>query len=550
MNRRVGRMLLAWSRKVGSALVIACGVLTPVRNLDAQQNDATAGRGDWLERWSPLRPINALGLPAPTAPVALRMLDVPAPRLGLAWSASNPAGFVDDIEQAWTQFGVASHGQSGSYRSKLQPPSVAVLTATLKGWRRIGSRSAVIGRVAVERSTVGAGDEAILIAPDPASPFVPSDTNAPQSSRTRVTLEGAQSIQFGVWRVGIALGYEGMADHAEHSTAAIVRRAASGGATLGFARTLGRVGTIGVAARHISRTETANVFADPRTVRVYPLDGLVGVDPQDYSLAVAPFFRRVDRQGDSFSINAASGGDGVRWSSYASVDRNQEGQISVISTSAPVSRWRTTGFAIGGVAARTVHAVRALVSADFSSQRGDADRSLANAGPYAANASAVSLASDVRWTPIESRWSIGMRVGMDRDYQHVEDAAARATTDVTAWQPQADLEIVRRVNTSWSWSAGFGTFGFAPNATFPSPMGRSAAYQELIAPMLEISAATARTSRASVSVRGRRGGSDIVARVVWSATSAVQRAVGASLLPSGSRSQWAFLLLYSPAPRE
>ncbi|MEW5917641.1 MAG: hypothetical protein AB1762_14645, partial [Gemmatimonadota bacterium] len=186
--------------------------LTNASLLGAQESSVLS-HSLWRWRWSPLAPIGALGLPASTAAAWPRLLDLPAPAIGLAWSARNPAALADDIHHEYTQVAISARHVHGDYRVPTNPTSASLSVAELGGWRRVTTGSAVVGRVAVERRHQDAGNGAVLIAADPSSPFIPADTNAPPTSSTRVTLEGAQGVQLGRWRLGMALGYEGTSDN-------------------------------------------------------------------------------------------------------------------------------------------------------------------------------------------------------------------------------------------------------------------------------------------------------------------------------------------------
>ena len=91
---------------LGAGVSVTSGVLV-AQSTGADVGDAPSG---W--RWSPLRSFGDLGLPRPGSPESPRLLELPAPRVGLARSAGNPAGLRDDIDSA---------GRTSSWRRALSP---------------------------------------------------------------------------------------------------------------------------------------------------------------------------------------------------------------------------------------------------------------------------------------------------------------------------------------------------------------------------------------------------------------------------------------------
>lgn len=501
----------------------------------------------WRWMWTPIRPIAGLGLPSPIATHASRALELPRPVVGLAWSARNPAGLADDIREEFTRVTLAAHGLQGAYRVATSPARVSSFVAEYGGWRQLRTRSAVIGRVAVERTGQQAGNRSVLVAPDLSSPFVPTDTNAPATARTRVTLEGGQGVRLGRWRLGIAFGYEGTSDNAERSSIAVVRRASSGGVSVGAARALGESGSVGFMARRLSRNETASVFPNPGTVRLYLLDGFVNVSPQDFMLEGNPFFRRADRLGDALGVNASGRLWSAAWSAWANGERNAERQIALVATNVPVQRWTTTGYDVGAAAQRTFGNVLATALAAGALQHGVTVRAPVTSRQFEAEASRFTILSDLRWTPPRSTWGVAAVLRVDRQWQQATDRAARTSTDIATWNPAAHVEVTRAVSRAWSCSAGFGAGYYIPFATIPSVTARGDAYLKLLAPAFEVAAAPARTNALSFTGRWQRATNAIVMRTAWSSTAPTQRALDAFFLPKGRRGEWTVSVSVLPA---
>lgn len=513
--------------------------------LDAQDTGRLSD-SPWRWTWTPLRPIGGLGLPGAITFNAPGMLELPKPVVGQSWSARNPAAFVDDIREPYTRLTLGAHGVQGTYRVATNPARFSAFAGEYGGWRRLQSRSAVIGRVAVERAIQAAGEQAVLIAPDLSSPFVPADTNAPPTARTRVILEGGQSVQLGRWRLGVALGYEGMSDNAERSTIGVVRRSAVGGASAGVALTIGMAGRVGLSARRISRNETANIFANPGTARLYLLDGFVNVKAQDYVLEAPPFFRRADRSGNALSVDASGLLWSAAWSGWVGYESTDERQVGAVATNTPVQRWGTAGYDGGAAVQRTFGELLVSAVATGKIQRGETERPSATARQFEADANRLTLISDVRWTPQRPAWAAAATIQVGRQWQRATDRAARTSTDITAWSPGVSVELAREASNSWSYSAGVGVGFYTPYATIPSINGRSASYLTLVASALELAAAPARTNTLSFTVRWRRTASTVVMRTSWCSTAATQRAIDAIYLPQGYRAQWTVALSLLP----
>ncbi|MGH7711135.1 MAG: DUF6850 family outer membrane beta-barrel protein [Gemmatimonadaceae bacterium] len=494
----------------------------------------------WRWTWTPLRPLGGLGLPAPIPTITAHVLDLPSPVVGQSWSARNPAGLADDVREQYTRLTLAGHGIQGSYRLPTSPANSSSLLGEYGGWRRLGTRSAAIGRVAVERARQGDGNRSVFIAPDLSSPFVPTDTNAPATARTRVILEGGQGVQVGRWRLGLALGYDGTSDNAnaDRSTIALVRRSAVGAVGAGVSLALGTAGRVGVSARRISRNETVNIFANPGTARLYMLDGFVNVNPQDYVLEGTPFFRRADRRGFAFGIDASGTTWSTTWSAWADREESDERQIGAVATNTPVQSWSTSGYHAGTAAQRAFGDVLLSALATATIQRGVSVRAVATSRQFEADASRLTMVSDARWAQPRSKWGFAALLRADRQWQEATDRAARTATDITAWSPAGSVEVTRAVSDRWSYGADLSTGFYTPFATIPSINARGPSYLELLAPAFEVAAAPARTTAISFSTRWQRRNSALVMRIAWSGTTATRRVLDAVYLPKGNRGLW------------
>jgi hypothetical protein len=510
--------------------------------LHAQPAIDDASASSWLWRWSPVRAIGDLALPGARGVEAPRLLDLPAPRVGLAWTTGNPAGLQDDLIDAWTQLLIGTGGVSGSYRRPLDPGSARTVATGIGAWRRVSSRLAAIGRVAVEVPQVAAGSPSAFVSPYGSSPFVPTDTNRPALHRPTVTIEGAEAIALGAWRLGASAGFHLLENTSSRSAAAVIGRASLAGVTLGASRRVGKDAQIGIQLRMQDGSESVTLFPNPQTIRVYALDGLVGVEPRDFSPGVPPFFRRADRSARALGLDAGGRLRGTSWGAYAHAEHGEEVQVFGIVTGAPVDRWITDGLSTGVAIQRRLWKTTVTIRSDVRVQRGDANRTTTTGGAYSADASSFSLVADLRSSEPDDRWPWAVVAGAWRDAQATTDRAARMSTDIVAWSPGLSADVGKVLSSRVTVLIGYGVTGFTPNAGIPSPEGRTRAYRTLIAPAMEMAAAATQSDRLTLSARWWRSSArrrSLTASAWRARTSVRARPTDPDiLLPFGSRTSW------------
>jgi len=527
-------------------VLAACMLPRAIAAQEPRASDVSDSPRLW--RWSPLRSIADLGMPIARLPELPRLLEWPGPRSGMPTTGENPAALPDAIASAWTQLSFSSSGVAGTYRRPLDAASVNATGTSLAGWRRIGTRTAAIGRVAVEREGLSSGSYSAFVAPYGSSPFAPADTNRPPLERTIVTLEGAEGTTFGDWRLGMAVGLRAQENSSSHSAAALTGRASSAGLTVGAERALGSRARVGLYGRGLQSSESVNLVADPQTVRVYVLNGFVTAQPADFSVALPPFLRREDRASAVWGANVEDNTFGVLWQAHVERQSLAARQFSsVLSASPPTDRWHTSGYAIGGSARRTVYGLLATVSADWQSQRGNADRADTTARGYRADASRLSLTTELRTVSGASPWSFAALLSFGRDAWAATDAAARISADIVAWMPGASAEFARRLSERWSIAAAYGRTQYTPFADVPSPARRGTAYALLIAPAIEVAAATAHADLGSISAVRRTPAGTMTFRLWTSSTRPAHAADTTVPLPPGSRTTWGLSMSLGPA---
>lgn len=512
-------------------------------------NAAAISESRWLWSWSPLHGIQGIGPPAPGLPPLPRTLDFAAPRVGLFWTAGNPAALPDEIDSTYTLVAAHTSSTSGSYRRPLDAPSSSGSGVDLAAWGRVANgeryRSAGIGRASLSRDREDRGALSPSLAPYGSSPFVTSDTNAPGLLRPRVTLEGAEGLALGRWRIGSSAGYDALENSSSHSAAAQVGRQSATAITLGASRRLGEALHAGVLAKHVLGSETITLVPNPATIRTYTLDGYLS--PQSAVSAQLPIYRRTDRTASAFGAGLAGATQGVTWVLHAQGDVSDEEQVSDISAAPPTDDWHTSGFSAGAAAQLARDGMLVVFSADGNAQHGATGTVSSRDAPFRSRASVISTAVEARYHPTASPWLAAATLSLLRHHYNATDEAAQATTSISAWQPAAGLELDRVLGARWRIGAAYGIAQYTPYATIPDPQGRGPAYLRLVAPAIEIASATARSQQEALTFARRSVRATLVLRL-WRASTTAVAGPESSLvpLPTGSRVAWGGSLAVLP----
>src|ERR1019366_6815630 len=162
----------------------------------------------WLQTWSPLTIQGDLPRTLPSASVAMPSLLMPAPKVGLFWSAANPAAIPWDVNDSLVDMTAAHSAQSGTYRRPLDPQGAQLSQLSGTGWQPVGTRGALVGRVIFDRNTNNGGTRSDVNDPYGSTPFVLTDTSTSAVRQSRARLEGAGGWRLGNWGIGTALGYD------------------------------------------------------------------------------------------------------------------------------------------------------------------------------------------------------------------------------------------------------------------------------------------------------------------------------------------------------
>ena len=224
-----------------------------------------------------------------------------------------------------------------------------------------------------------------------------------------------------------------------------------------------------------------------------------------------------------------------------------ERQISaVVSEHPPTDHWRTSGVSVGASAQRYFGSLLARIDGSWRTQRGDGRRAADSTTTFLANASRLWTAGELRYAAGDSSWGGAALFSLEQDQQEATDYLAGATTDITAWLPNVTVELSRRLSSSFSLSGGVGVAQYTPFATLPEPQGRGAAYDNLIAPAIEVAAATARSAQISLGARFRRR-HDTMSIRFWRTSTAPSVARSPLIpLPIGASATWGASVSFEP----
>jgi hypothetical protein len=112
--------------------------------------------------------------------------------------------------------------------------------------------------------------------------------------------------------------------------------------------------------------------------------------------------------------------------------------------------------------------------------------------------------------------------------------------------PGVAAEVARRVSDRLTIAAAYGRLQFTPYADVPSPARRGKAYTMLVAPAIEVAAATARADQLGLTARWRTFAGMASFRAWRSSTSPVNRPIASVPLPLGDRTSWGFAMSVEP----
>lgn len=489
-SRDPGRGVRPWLGLAAAAL--ACGAFPCSGGVAAQTAESVGREADptpaWLARWRPLESLADLTRTLPGARHELPdLLTRAAPREGLSWSAGNPAALAFEMDDTRADLGLSYDRDHGDYRRPLDPGSEANWRLEGMGWRPIGARSGVIGRVEVRRTSVTDTAFADVLAPYGSSPFVVLDTLGDGLNRTVARIEGAGGWAVGDFAFGLGLGYESQDTRTKRSNVPRTNRTAMPAATAGIAwRPGGRRFTIGFHARWQQNTEDIAVFSIGAGSRLYAPGGYT--EPVALDVSSSSFTRRFERTAYAVGVGAAGQlGDAI-WVVYGQRENRSEDRFTAFSIGEPLTdTWDANGWTVGAAARLPFGALSVGVDGRFTALDGDGVRGDIGLPSFTAEERRLALSGDVRLDH-GGPWLAELRTAVVRETRLRTDLIERVASDISAWSPRLSAEVARRLSRRIAFSIGGSFVSYTPAASTPDAATIGSAYQKWIAPELGLMA--------------------------------------------------------------
>jgi hypothetical protein len=504
------------------------------------QEPAESGDG-WWRHVSPLAPMADLVRWSAPVPVFPLVTSTAAPRVGLAWTAGNPAALTRDAADAHTEFRGATREERGAYRRPLDAGHTSSFLGAASGWRPVGNSGGVSGGVTFERMSLTGGAFAALDEPYGTTPHILADSAGTDLGRTLARLEGAGGWRLGGWGLGLGLGHQSWDTRTGVAQIPRFRHGSRTGASLGVTRDLasGRV-TVGAHGRWRSEVQRLTVSTRLAETAVFRFEGY-GEPARTWLEPRAGYTRRMERDGMAAAVSAqvrVAGVRGVAFGEASMLDERQFDRLNV--NDPPTDDWNTRGHAAGIAAdmGAPEGGTQVVAMLRWSTVSGEAMRAgLEEEGVlFTADESVLDGALDLRVVP-GNGWMAGAHVSVVREDRDRIDRLARLRSSVQAWRPALAIEAARDLNDGFTLGAGAGLGWYTPSGGIPDPSPRGEGYRAWIGPELSYLATPSRTISGVGSLRWRRrGGETVSLEARYDQTAARDHSSIDWLAPSGSRS--------------
>jgi len=492
----------------------------------------------WAERWSPGSDLADLHreLFAGVAPPEL--LTFPAPRVGLFWTAGNPAALPTELEDAHTDFRFAFQRASGDYTRPLDPGAVSWGSVSALGWRTLAEgRGAVIGNAVFDRASLQDSLFANVLVPYASNPFVVMDTIGDPMRRTATRLEGATGWGFGPFALGISLGWKGQRSRTIESPVPRLNRTAASGAVVGVGFEAARGLRIGLHGRWQQAAELLQIRTIAEASRIFQLEGYE--EPVPLDLQPALYRRRFERTG--YAVGGAVGVDALdaTWVLFGQREMAEEDQfIRTTENDPPADRWEANGWTIGGAAQWSLIGGDLLLTFDgrYRTLEGEAARADIQAVVFTVDEQRFAGSADLRWRA-GSSWRLGGRAEVRRDSHDRRDLLAGATSDIRSWKTGVAVTLARVFGDRFAVSAGGGFSADTPSGDIPDPDTLGPVYRRFVGPELAIQLTEATGAVGVLALRWQAG----AATGVWirgELGGLDPREASVPLLPDGTRRAW------------
>lgn len=541
--------MVSASRSVSRALrlLIAVAALAPAaETARAQATDAPGtlngdGLPGWVTDWSPLAYLADLPRELPGRAAAFsELLLMPAPRIGVFWTAGNPAGLPFEVGDEHVQFGFGLLNASGDCRRPLDAGEFARRRFSGLGWGELGERGGVIGRAVVDRTNLKEGAFADVLLPYASNPFIVMDTTGDELGRTAARLEGA-----GGWRVarlglGLSLGYEAAETRSIASPVPRLDRSSASGVAGGVTYELLGDGRLraGVSGRWRRAVERIQIYQAAAQTRLYQLEGYFEPEPLDPG---SRYDRRLERGAWGLDLAVAGRALGGSFAGFARTEQMQEIQFNrLYESDPPHDRWDADGWTAGGAFQRQVYGERLLLTAwaRYSTLSGKTHRWDLEDVTFRTDEKRLDAGLELRVLSWPG-WQAAALFSLAREDRMRRDILARTRSDIRSWQPSAGIEVVRSMGSRFALAAGALLAGYAPSGGIPDPASLGPVTQEYVAPKLALQVTGGRTMKFRLGARWQAtAGLALWAQGEYASLTPTEGAVSIPVEPTGDRSGW------------
>lgn len=497
----------------------------------------------WMTDWSPLVPIADHPRELPRAPGAPGLLLDATPRIGLFWSAGNPAGLGSEVDRRWNGLGLQGALDRGSYRRPLDPGDALSVGFLGLGWQPLGRGAAAAGRVLVDQENLRRAPFADLIESYGSDPNVLADSSFPKMRRVRARFEGAFGWASRGWGLGISAGMEVRDHRSQEARFPRLGRRSVGAVTLGAARRLpvGRV-RVGVHGGWQGSAETVNLLSQPALGTAYRVLGYAEPIRAEVGPPTNLLFRRVRRDAWTAGVEAAGNVRFARWVLGWNTVHRRNRHFSALEAHPPQDRWVADGWVLRAALQHVAPDEPIGVTARLNYSRLDGDASRADLPGTVFRESETVFTADLelRYSPETTPWMAGLSVVALREIRSAHDFVAEVRSHIRSWMPGAALELARAFGSGTRVSVAYSAVARSASASIPNPARIGPLYRLLIGPTLSFEATEARPYRLELGVSERLGaGARILLRGVRESVGPRAVEPGLPLPPSGNRTLWA-----------
>ena len=497
----------------------------------------------WLTAWSPLEPVADLHRELPGAEVSLpSLLTLPAPRLGMFWSAGNPGALPFENSDTYAQIRTGYKRYSGEYRRPLDAGTESFTGGSAFGWKTLGSGGSALGRVAVDRLRRSQNGHADVLLPFSSNPFTVLDTLGDPISTTVMRLEGAAGWRVGNFGVGLGMGFEGREVRTEASPVPRQYRVSASGLTAGLAYDIaGGALRLGLYGRRTLMAQYLFMYGYADESLAYVLSGYYNPLPYELSLVGSGRVQRRFEQGArAYGVSLGGRVAGLNWVGFAQTNRVTEEQyIDIYSDEPDTDDWDADGWAIGFAAQRMFGGERVLatISARYAQLEGETQRMDLDEVNFTAKEHTFHISGEVRLLPWNG-WGGAVQLALGREGRERRDLLARVGSDLQHRAPAMSVEVSRALPRGFAVAVAGGFSLFTPWGDIPTPSRMSDAYQTWIAPELSLYGTNAWSGTAALTVLWRAR--DDLSLWTQGTLASLSPSIGAARLefqPEGSRTR-------------